>query len=289
MQTRTGNFTIGFRRLGSDWQRELDGLMSWAKEAGFGAIDLGRDADTTAQRVLVAGLRIGSVDLPQWQGMISPDKGKRREAVQRNIDYIKACASAGPMNHFALMLPEKPDFPRAENFGYMVDSYSQLVSALEKHGARIVVEGWPGPGALCCTPEGYRALFKECPSEAIGINYDPSHLIRMGIDPLRFLRESGKRVYHIHGKDTELLSEGLYEYGNYQPPTFGEPVGFGGMHWRYAIPGHGQMRWIEAFRILKNYNYNGCVSVELEDANFNGTEQGEKLGLLQASHFLEGC
>lgn len=61
------------------------------------------------------------------------------------------------------------------------------------------------------------------------------------------------------------------------------------MHWRYTIPGHGQVRWIEAFRILKDYNYGGCVSVELEDANFNGTEEGEKLGLLQAGRFLEGC
>ena len=38
-------------------------------------------------------------------------------------------------------------------------------------------------------------------------NFDPSHLIRMGIDPLRFLEEFIDSVYHVHGKDTEILAE----------------------------------------------------------------------------------
>ena len=67
----------------------------------------------------------------------------------------------------------------------MVDSLNALSLALEAAGGRLVIEGWPGPGALCCTPETYRATFRECPSPAIGVNYDPSHLLRMGIDPIR--------------------------------------------------------------------------------------------------------
>ena len=38
---------------------------------GFGALDLGRDGDTLATDVIAAGLRVGSVDLAEWQGMIS--------------------------------------------------------------------------------------------------------------------------------------------------------------------------------------------------------------------------
>jgi len=151
------------------------------------------------------------------------------------------------------------------------------------------VEGWPGPGALCCTPEGFREFFKACPSKALGVNYDPSHLIRMGIDPLRFLREFASRVFHVHGKDTELLPEGLYEFGNTQPPTFAKEIAFGSRHWRYTIPGHGIMSWTEALGILKESGYAGCVSIELEDANFNGSEQSEKLGLTLGRDFLKGA
>jgi sugar phosphate isomerase/epimerase len=187
------------------------------------------------------------------------------------------------------MLPKDPHLPRAENFGYMVESFADLIPALETCNAYLVVEGWPGPGALCCTPEGYRALFKELPSSAIGINYDPSHLVRQGIDPLRFLREFGDRVHHVHGKDTELLAENLYEYGSEQPPTFARPIRYGALHWRYTIPGHGCVRWTETMRILEVFGYAGCVSIELEDANFNGTTEGEQLGILQGAHFLQGC
>lgn len=91
-----------------------------------------------------------------------------------------------------------------------------------------------------------------------------------------------------HGKDTELSTEGLYEYGHEQPATFGKAPAFGGMSWRYAIPGQGQVRWVEVMRTLKDANYKGTVSIELEDANFNGTTAGEQLGILQSARFLEG-
>jgi sugar phosphate isomerase/epimerase len=236
-----------------------------------------------------AGMRIGSVDLVDKKGMISPDKAKRSEAIAKNADYVHACAAFGPINYFLVMLPEDPGLPRADNFGYLVESFGELVPVLEENDARLVVEGWPGPGALCCTPEGYRALFRELPSKAVGINYDPSHLIRQGIDPIRFLNEFVDRVYHIHGKDTELLPENAYEYGLEQPPTFATKFRYGAMAWRYTIPGHGVMRWGKAFSILADRGYQGCVSIELEDANFNGSEDGEKLGILQGTHFLSGC
>lgn len=287
--TRTGGFTIGFRRMGCEWQKDLAALISWAKANDFGAIDLGRDGDVTGKAVVAAGLRIGSVDIADWQPMLSPDKAKRRDSVAKNAAYIASCAALGVVNHFVVMLPEKPELPRAENFGYMVESYGELAPVFEKNKARLVIEGWPGNGALCCTPEGYRAFFKQVPSKAMGINFDPSHLIRMGIDPLRFLREFADRVYHVHGKDTELNAEGLYDLGNQQPPTFAKCPRHGGPYWRYTIPGHGVMNWIDGFRLLKDAGYGGCVSVELEDANFNGTPDGEKMGLIHGNRILQSC
>jgi sugar phosphate isomerase/epimerase len=287
--TRTGEFTVGFRRGWSEWQKDLNALINWAKTNDFGALDLGRDGDETAGNVIEAGLRVGSVDLAEWQGMISPDSARRVDAIARNTAYIAACAVFGPMNHFIVMLPEKPELSRRDNFAFMVETFGELAPALEQHKARLVIEGWPGPGALCCTPEGFRALFKECPSPALGINYDPSHLIRMGIDPLRFLREFAGRVWHVHGKDTELFAERLYELGHEQPPTFAKSFGFGGNSWRYTIPGHGVVSWSEVFRILEQHGYGGCVCIELEDQNFNGTEETEKLGLTLGLQHLAGC
>lgn len=286
MKTRTGGFPIGFRRGWSDWQKDTSGLIAWAKENGLGVIDLGSNADTEGAAVAAAGLQVGSADLKSWQGFISKDPAKRQEAADVNDAYFAECAKHGIKNYFAVMLPEDASLSRAENFGYMVEGLSLLAPLLEKHGGRLVVEGWPGPGALACTPEGYRAMIEKVPSKTIGINFDPSHLVRMGIDPIRFVGEFADRVFHVHGKDTELLAEGLYEYGTEQPATFGKGRGFGSMHWRYTIPGQGVVRWTRAFEILRDAGYAGAVSIELEDEFFNTDESGEKTGLLAGAAFL---
>ncbi len=287
--TRTGGFAIGFRRGWSEWQKDLKRLIGWAKGKDFGAIDLGRDGDTAGKEVKAAGLRIGSVDLKEWSAMISPDRGKRSAAVEQNSAYVRACAALGEVNHFLVMLPEEPGRSRQENFGYLVESFGALAPVLEESRARLAIEGWPGPGALCCTPEECREFFRECPSASLGLNYDPSHLIRMGIDPLRFLREFSGRVFHVHGKDTELFPDALYEHGNLLPPLKVRTHGFGEAVWRYTIPGHGVVAWSRIFGILKEGGYRGCVSIELEDENFNGSEEGEKTGLGLGRSFLAGC
>lgn len=289
MFTRTGTFPIGFRRGGSNWQQDLGALITWAQDHDLGVIDLGRDGDVTAKAVLDAGLTVGSVDLPEWQGMISPDQATRDAAVARNAAYIEACGAYGPMHHFVVMLPENPGLPRIDNFDAMVSSFAQLAPVLASADADLVIEGWPGPGALCCTPASIRAFFNACSSPVFGINYDPSHLMRQGIDPIRFLWEFGDRIYHVHGKDTEILDENLYEYGHEQPATFVPQFSFGGWAWRYTIPGQGAMRWGAALAILGEMAYQGTISIELEDANFNGVAESEQLGILHGAQFLAGC
>ncbi len=286
LTTRTGGFSIGFRRGWSEWQKDLPGLITWAKENDLGVIDLGGDADVTGPLVTEAGLRIGSADLRSWSGLISADTTKREAAVASNEEYIAKAVAAGATNFFAVMLPEDASKPRAENFGFMVEGLNLLGAVLEKNGAKLVIEGWPGPGALACTPEGYRATLKETNSKSIGINYDPSHLIRMGINPIKFLGEFADRVYHVHGKDTELFPDAVYEFGTEQPPTFAKNYDFGSVTWRYTIPGFGTTPWLRVFEILKSVGYTGAVSIELEDENFNGTTEGEKQGILSGARFL---
>lgn len=283
-KTRTGGYPIGFRRGWSDWQRDLAGLTSWASANGFGMIDLGNDGDTAAATVRAGGVSVVSVDLNDWGGLFSPDAGERKAAVQANLEYIAAVKDVKAF--FICVLPKDPSRPRSENFGYAVESFAQLAPAVRAAGAKIAIEGYPGEGALACTPETVRALFKEVPDEGLGLNYDPSHLLRMGIDPVRFAKEFCGRVVHVHGKDTELLSEGLYEYGSEQPPTFGKGIGFGGMHWRYCIPGHGHVRWGELLKALHEGGFRGGISIELEDAYFNGTTEGEQHALIASATFL---
>jgi sugar phosphate isomerase/epimerase len=288
MKTATGNFPLGWRKGNFAWEQDVQGVIRWAKDNELEVIDLGRETDTKAKPFLDAGLRIGTADLKVWEAMISPDAGKRKEAVAKNAEYVKACVAAGANVFFICMLPEDKSLSRKENFGYMVESYRELTPVFEENSAYLAIEGWPGPGSLVCTPETFRAFIEQVDSPNMGVTYDPSHLVRMGIDPLRFLREFVNHVFHVHGKDTMLIEENLYHYGNLQDPTFGTPYNNGGMNWRYTIPGHGLSDWKTILNILADSGYKGCVSIELEDHFYNDTEFDQKQGVLQGVKFLAG-
>ena len=292
MPTRTGHFPIGFRRGGSDWQKaDLSSLADWAKQNGFEAIDLGRANSADVQTLKSAGLGVGSVDLIQAGEITHPDAAKRRDIISANVAYVKEAAAWGAKIFFTIIGGE-PGKKRAENYRIAVESFSPIAEAAAAVGATLVIEGYPGRAPdlalLCTTPETYRALLKDLP-RGTAINYDPSHLVRLGVDHIRFLKEFVASVRHVHAKDTEIFPEAIYELGLYQPSAFHSAHRFGEHVWRYTIPGHGVVRWPEIFSTLKSAAYGGIVSIELEDENFNGTEAGEKAGLIHSLAFLRGA
>lgn len=291
MTTRTGNFPIGFRRGWGQWQKDLASMAQWAKNNGFEAIDLGRATAADAKALQSAGLRLGSVDLIDFGGIMANDEGKRKDVIAQNVAYVKEAAGFGAKVFFTVIIPGDVNKKRSENYALAVKCYQPIIDAAAQAGATVAVEGWPGGyphlANLCCTPETYRAFLKDTGGKGVGINYDPSHLIRLHVDHIRFLKEFAPFVKHVHGKDTDLNSDMLYEVGP-MDSVFRKAHGFGEWTWRYTIPGQGVARWVEICSILKQTGYQGMVSVELEDENFNGSEAGEKAGFLNSLAFLKG-
>ena len=290
-QTRTGSFPIGFRRGWSDWQRNLAHVIAFAKSNGFEALDVGDVPADQIKPILAAGLRVGSVDLKQpWSAIASAVPAKCRDAVAVAAQHIKSLTAIGVHNFFTVVFPEDDSRDIRENFKFAVEGYAALAAAIDGSGAKIVIEGYPGSypryPALCCTPASLREFFKETAADSLAINFDPSHLIRMGIDPVRFLGEFAGRIGHVHAKDTEIMDERIYEFGTLQQSALSTSYPFGGHFWRYTIPGHGVARWGKLLTMLKDAGYNGTISVELEDMNFNGSEAGEKRGLIASRDFL---
>jgi sugar phosphate isomerase/epimerase len=292
-QTRTGSFPIAFRRGWSDWQKNLGNVIAFAKSSGFEGLDIGDLPADQIKPILAAALRVGSVDVKRpWPALASADSAKRKDAVAAAAEHIKSVAAIGVRNFFTVVFPEDDSRNVRESFRFAVDGYAALAAAIAGSGARIVIEGYPGSHpwypALCCTPHSLRAFFKETASDCLMINFDPSHLIRMGIDPVRFLGEFAGRVGHVHAKDTEIKEERIYEFGTLQQSALSDPYPFGGHFWRYTIPGRGVAPWGKLLGMLKDAGYKGAISVELEDQNFNGSEAGEKRGLIASRDFLVG-
>jgi sugar phosphate isomerase/epimerase len=291
MATRTG-FPIGFRRGWTDWQKnDFPSLVAWAKQSGFEAIDLTSATVDDIKTLTAAGLRLGSVDLLDFPNLMHVDPGKRKELVAQNVTYVKEIAATGATkNFFTVVLPGDREAKRSDNYALMLETYAPIAEACANASASLAVEGYPGGpphfASLVCTPETVRRFLKDV-GRGAGLNYDPSHLIRLGVDHVRFLKEFVADVKHVHAKDTDVDAEAHYEFGT-QPGTFAKPHGFGEWTWRYTIPGHGVARWNEITSILKTNGYNGVISVELEDENFNGTERAEKAALMHSLNYLKG-
>jgi len=202
MPTRTGNFPIGFRRGWTEWFKDTPKLAAWAKQNGFESIDLNRATLDDIAEVKNAGLKLGSVDLIDLGNITHPDLGKRKELLAANLAYIKESTAAGAKIFFTIVGAD-PTKKRNENYKIAVDSFAPLTEAAATAGATIAMEGYPGGSPqlalLATTPETCRAMLKDVP-RGLSLNYDPSHLIRLGVDHVRFLKEFIGHVAHVHGQ-----------------------------------------------------------------------------------------
>jgi sugar phosphate isomerase/epimerase len=135
---------------------------------------------------------------------------------------------------------------------------------------------WPGGHNIAYSPKVFRRIFEKW-GDAVGMNYDPSHLVWQMIDQTRFIKEFGARIVHAHAKDVMIDRDGLYENG----------VMSAGMGWQVPrMPGLGDVDWSEIFSGLYRAGYDGAMIIEHEDRNFEGTDEKLKRGFLLARDVL---
>lgn len=103
---------------------------------------------------------------------------------------------------------------------------------------------------------------------AFGFNFDPSHLIWQGVDPVEFIREFPDRIFHCHVKDAIVKLNG-------KTGILGSHLDFGDYRrgWEFRSVGRGEVNFEEITRALNDIGYTGPLSVEWEDSNME-REQG---------------
>ena len=280
---------IGLRIPGAGRQMPFDEFCRWCADAGFDAVDIGDVTPEIVKTARDAGLAIGSADLPGVRDLLSIDKSKQGAGAAAAKAAIQAAADNDVHIMFCTFVPEDSSLGRAKNFEIWKETIPPIAEFAEERNVSIAVEGWPGPGpeyaALGCTPEMWRAMFAECPSKGLSLNYDPSHLVRIGVDYLRALNEFAPYVRHAHGKDTVFDQEALYAHGNLGP-SFHAPRGFGEDWWRYCIPGDGLIDWGKVVQRLEDEGFDGIVSVELEDYRYSKDWDAQADGLRRSREHL---
>jgi sugar phosphate isomerase/epimerase len=139
------------------------------------------------------------------------------------------------------------------------------------------MEGWHPdgyPANLAYSPELWEWMF----GIGLYLNYDPSHLVWMGIDPIAAIKPYIARVIHAQAKDIETFPEKRNQFGypgravNRENPW---DVGW----WRYRVPGLGEVNWKKLIDVMYEGGFNGTLSVEHEDPIWGGSEDKVKVGL----------
>lgn len=270
--------------------QDFAGLAEWLGENGFDSLDLTAPDPMQKEAVESAGLVPGSFDCPSLGKLLTADDEARRSATAAVKAELSQAADLGLKTFFACFVPVDVTRPRAENFELWKDVMPDIVVHCEKQGIDIAMEPWPGGwphyANLGTTPEMWRAMFEAIPSPALGICYDPSHMVRMGIDYLRVLKEFGPRIHHVHAKDTAFDKEVLYLTGR-MPPAFERPAfACSEGWWRYCIPGDGMVDWRQVVVGLIALEKDPVFSIELEDGVYMGDEAANRRGLAAARDHL---
>lgn len=106
---------------------------------------------------------------------------------------------------------------------------------------------------------------REVVGPVVGANYDPSHPLWMGADPLAAIRALGPAIYYVHAKDTRIEPipagiDGILETRPASNPSV--------RSWNYVTLGygHGEDWWRQFCAALRMVGYDGVLSIEHEDA-----------------------
>jgi sugar phosphate isomerase/epimerase len=217
---------------------------------------------------------------------IDADPAKRARTNEYFVRAIELAAKLGVRN-IGTCSGKDASKPLQAQVDEIVRVYDEkYFPACEKHNVRLLWEPYPGNPNIATSPVGFRALFKGFGnSPYVGLQYDPSHLVRQFMDPIETAREFADKIYDVHLKDTEILWPVL-RAGGINPVDHAE-------WWRYRIPGMGSIVWREFFSVLQNVGYQGAMSVEQEDPLYGGeTNKGEdfsedfKMGFVMAKRYL---
>ena len=100
---------------------------------------------------------------------------------------------------------------------------------------------------------------------AFGLNWDPSHMVWQGIDPVNFILDFADRIYHVDCKDAKVRTgDGRRGIVSSHLPWADLRRG-----WDFVSTGHGDVPWEDCFRALNSIGYNGPISIEWEDAGMD--------------------
>jgi sugar phosphate isomerase/epimerase len=286
-------------------KRPLEEIAAWASAHGYQALEVAAwpalgDRPFTATHVDVADLDADAVlatferhgltlsSLAYYDNNLHPDTDERRAVHDHVLACVDAAAALGCPT-VGTFVGRHPGRTVRENLADAEEAFKPLVDRAGERGVKLIVEncvmeGWHPdgyPGNLAYSPELWEWMF----DLGLYLNFDPSHLVWIGIDPVAAVRPYVDRIPHAQAKDVELFPTERNRYGAFGKAVVRDDpwdVGW----WRYRVPGLGQVDWVRLVDALYEGGFDGVLSVEHEDPVWGGSEERVEAGLEVAHRTL---
>lgn len=280
----------------------LEELVKWASEQNFDAIEVACWPKNTHRRyggkchidveiipqaaekikdlLQVYNLEISA--LGYYSNNLHPDLAKR----EANLSHLKKTIEAASMLGIKLVgtfVGRDPSKSIEDNLKMFTEVFFDIINYAKENNVKIMIEncpmtfsGLPGEN-IAYSPEVWEKMFELIPSENIGLNFDPSHLIWQGIDYIKALKYFKEKIFHTHAKDTTIEKQILNKIGIYGDIS----------KWRTdKLPGLGDINWRKYIATLYEIGYEGIICIEHEDRTWEANKEKKKEGLLLSKQYL---
>ena len=288
-------------------ETSLEDVADYAAKAGFQALEIACWPQAGAEKRRYAGtahLPIETMTRERGSDIMGMLKAKgltvsglgyypnplhadaaHREAVIAHLTRVITAASLMGVKVVNTFLGGDRTLTVDQNWSRAIEIFAPVVAHARDCGVTLAFENcpmifshdeWPGGHNIAYSPIVWRRIFDTW-GDAVGMNYDPSHLVWQMIDAARFVREFGPSMVHVHAKDLMIDRDGLYDHG----------ILSAGMGWQVPrMPGLGDVDWPGFFAGLYRAGYDGPVIIEHEDRNFEGSDAAVKRGFALARDVL---
>ena len=178
--------------------------------------------------------------------------------------------------------------PWPDDFGKILDwqwndvlipYWKDTVEFAKAHGVdKIAFEMHPG---FCVYNTDSMLRIREAVGPELGANFDPSHLIWQGMEPVAVIRALGDAIFHVHAKDTKMDKYNTAKTGVLDTKPYSDEIN---RAWIFRSVGYGndEVYWKDIVSNLRLVGYDHVLSIEHEDSLMSQNE-----GLSKAVEMLK--
>ena len=161
----------------------------------------------------------------------------------------------------------------------LIPFWTKQLEACRSHGVtKVALEMHPG---FCVYNTETMLKLRAAVGDTIGANFDPSHLIWQGIEPVAAIRALGSAIFHVHAKDTKVDKYNTAVNGVLDTKHYSDEIH---RSWVFRTVGYGNdaQYWRDMISNLRLVGYDDVLSIEHEDSFMTNEE-----GLEKAVRFLK--